>query len=172
MESKQSTRLMHCSIAALAIGCVLSAASALAATTTGSLVVSATVLKSCLISSGTLAFGSYDPTASSPLQANTTVTLTCTPGTTYDIGMNAGGGSGATVTLRQLTSSGNTIGYQLYRDNAYSQNWGNTVGTDTLHATSSGTLLTNTITIYGQMPAGEAAATGVYSDTVTMTVTY
>lgn len=169
----KTTRLMRLSIGALAAGCLLGAGSAMASsTTTGSLAVSATVLKSCVIGSGTLAFGNYDPTANSALQTSTTVTLTCTPGTSYDIGMNAGAGSGATVSLRQLTNSSNTIGYQLFRDSGYSQNWGNTVGTDTLHGTSSGTLLTNTVTVYGQMPAGEAAVIGVYSDTVTMTVTY
>jgi spore coat protein U-like protein len=46
------------------------------------------------------------------------------------------------------------------------------VGTDTLSGTSSPSTLTNTIPIYGQIPAGEAAAIGNYTDTVTMTVSF
>jgi len=159
---------------AVAVGLMsaLGATSADAATTTGSLVVSATVLKACLISGGTLAFGNYDPSSSTPNNASTTVTLTCTPGTSYNIGMDAGGGTGATVTLRYLSLSSNKLGYKLFQDAGRSTNWGNTVGTDTLHATTSASSVTNTINIYGEIPVNEAAAVGVYADTVTMTVTY
>ena len=52
----ETTRLTRLSIGALAAGCLLGAGSAMASsTTTGSLAVSATVLKSCVIGSGTLA---------------------------------------------------------------------------------------------------------------------
>src|SRR5262249_8397070 len=85
-----------------------------AATSTGTLAVSATVLKSCLISSGTLAFGNYDPTSASPNNTSTTLTLTCTPGTSYDIGMDAGIGTGGTVTLRNMSLLTNTLGYKLF----------------------------------------------------------
>lgn len=159
---------------AVAVGLIsaLGATSVDAATTTGSLVVSATVLKACLIGGGTLAFGSYDPSSSTAATATTTVVLTCTPGTSYDIGMSAGGGTGATVALRYLTLGANKLGYKLFQDAGYLTNWGNTVGTDTLHATTSATLVTNTINIYGEIPVNEAAPVGVYADTVTMTVTY
>lgn len=161
-------------ISAVAVGLIstLGATNADAATTTGSLVVSATVLKSCLISGGTLAFGNYDPSSSTANNASTTVTLTCTPSTSYNIGMDAGGGTGATVTLRYLTLTTNKLGYKLFQDAGRTTNWGNTVGTDTLAGTTSASSVTNTINIYGQIPVNEAAPVGVYADTVTMTVTY
>jgi len=143
-----------------------------AATATGTLSVTASVASVCLISNGTLAFGSYDPTSGAALNAATTLTLTCTLGTPYNIGMAAGAGTGATTTLRVLTSGSNTLGYKLFRDSGRTLNWGNTVGTDTLSGTSSATVLTNTINVYGQIPASEAAATGSYTDSVTVTVTY
>lgn len=150
--------------------CALPAAEA--ATASGTLTVTASVASVCLISNGTLAFGSYDPTSGAALNGSTTVTLTCTLGTPYQIGLDAGAGSGATVALRKLSSGGNTLGYRLFRDASRTLNWGNTPGTDTLDATSSAGSLTNTITIYGQIPASAAVPTGSYSDSVAITVTY
>ena len=155
---------------ALALAGAMPAANA--ATASGSLTVTASVASVCLISNGTLAFGSYDPTSGAVLNGSTTVTLTCTLGTPYKIGLDAGAGSGATVTLRKLTSGGNTLSYRLFRDASRTLNWGNTPSTDTLDATSSAGSLTNTITIYGQIPASEAVPTGSYSDSVAITVTY
>lgn len=150
--------------------CALPAADA--ATASGTLTVTASVASVCLISNGTLAFGSYDPTSGAALNGSTTVTLTCTLGTPYKIGLDAGAGSGATVSLRKMTSGGNTLSYRLFRDAGRTLNWGNTPATDTLDATSSAGSLTNTITIYGQIPASEAVPTGSYSDSVAITVTY
>lgn len=158
--------------AALAAGSLIAVPAANAATASGSLTVTASVASVCLISNGTLAFGSYDPTAASALNGSTTVTLTCTLGTPYQIGLDAGTGAGATVALRRLSSGGNTLGYRLFRDASRTLNWGNTPGTDTLDATSSASALTNTITIYGQIPASAAVPTGSYSDSVAITVNY
>jgi spore coat protein U-like protein len=143
-----------------------------AGTSTGTLTVTASVAGVCTIGNATLAFGTYNPTAATAINMTSTVTLTCSLGTPYNIGMSAGSGTGATTSSRLMTAGSTTLGYNLYRDSGYSLNWGNTVGTDTLSGTSSTSALTNTITIYGQIPAGENAAVGSYTDTVTMTVTY
>src|SRR4051812_6590950 len=53
--------------------------------------------------------------------------------TSYNVGLNAGNGSGATVTNRMMSgSSGATLPYTLYRDAARTSNWGQTSGTDTV----------------------------------------
>ncbi|HET7798296.1 MAG TPA: spore coat U domain-containing protein [Nevskia sp.] len=159
-------------MAAATLSAVGAAMPARAATAGGTLTVNASVASVCLISNGTLSFGSYDPTSGSASNASTTVTLTCTLGTAYKIGLDAGAGSGATVSLRQMTSGGNTLGYRLFRDAGRTLNWGNTPSTDTLDGTSSAVSLTNTITVYGQIPAGTAAPAGTYTDSVAITVTY
>jgi spore coat protein U-like protein len=87
--------------------------------------------------------------------------------------MSAGGATGATVTTRAMTVTGggtSTLGYGLYQDAAHMTNWTN--ATNSYTATSSGTSLTNTVTIYGQIPASEAAPVGSYTDTVVMTVNF
>ena len=167
---KSGIRRKACWAAILALA--LGADGATAGTATGTLSVSASVAAVCIIGNATLAFGTYNPTAATAATANTTVALTCSLGTPYNIGMSAGAGTGATTTLRVMTATSGTMGYKLFRDSGYTMNWGNTVGTDTLSGTSSASSLTNTVSIYGQIPAAEAAANGSYTDTVTMTVTY
>jgi spore coat protein U-like protein len=108
-----------------------------AATSAGSLAVTASVTGVCIIGNATLAFGPYDPTAAAAATANTTVTLTCSLGTLFNIGMNAGIGVGATTTLRVMTSGSGTLVYGLFPDPSFTVNWGNILGTNTVSGTSS-----------------------------------
>lgn len=164
-----SHRLSYLVLAAAAAAL---APAAQAASSGGTLTVSATVASVCLISNGTLAFGTYDPSAGTVLNGSTTITLTCTLGTPYKITMGAGSGTGASTTTRKLTSGANTMSYRLYRDSNRTQNWGDTIDTDSLNGTSSAVSLTNTINVYGQIPAGEAVPGGAYLDSVAITVNY
>lgn len=105
----------------------------------------------------------------SDLDSTNTVTVTCTDGTDYDIGLDAGTGSGATVATRKLTSSGNTLDYTLYQDAPRTTVWGDTVSTDTVSGTASA--LPAIHTVYGRIGNGQNVPGGVYSDTITITVT-
>jgi spore coat protein U-like protein len=69
-----------------------------------------------------------------------------------------------------MTNGSSTLQYKLYSDSGHTVNVGVTVGTDTIAATGNG--LTQTITIYGQIPANQLTTPGVYVDTVTATITY
>lgn len=167
------SRLHPLRLSYLVLAAALAASpAAQAATAGGTLTVSATVASVCLISNGTLAFGTYDPSAGTVLNGATTITLTCTLGTPYKITMGAGAGSGATTTVRKLSNGADTLSYSLFRDSNRTQNWGNTLDTDSLNGTSSGVSLTNTINVYGQIPAGEAVPGGAYLDSVAITVNY
>lgn len=162
-----SSRLLAALAATFAITPV--AASAQTAQTT--MDVSATVVEACVVTATNLAFGTYDPTASSPTDASSAITVTCTPGTGFTVGLNAGTTSGATVTSRQMASGSERLGYGLYQDVGRSVNWGNTPGTDTPAAATAG-LTPAVLTVYGRVPAQQAAAVGSYADTVTITVSY
>lgn len=164
----KSTRL---SWAALGIAGLLLGAnsvSTMAATTTATFAVTATVQATCQISTNPLAFGTY---TGAQIATTTTLAVTCTNTTPYNIGLNAGTATGATVTTRKMTGPASaTLSYSMSRDSAHTINWGQTVGTDTQAGTGNGSA--QTITVYGLLAAGQYPAPGAYSDTITATVTY
>ena len=79
--------------------------------------------------------------------------------------------SGASVAARKLTSAASgTLNYALYQDVGRATLWGQTIGTDTVAGTGSGA--TQTLTVYGRIPALQGSAAGAYTDTITVTLTY
>ncbi len=135
---------------------------------TTSFSVSATVRAACAVSATSLAFGNY---AGVSLNATSTITATCTNTTPYNIGLNAGTATGATVTNRSMTGpAAALLHYSLFSDSARTVNWGNTIGTNTVAKTGSGAA--QTLTVYGQVPAGQHVTPGSYADTITVTLTY
>lgn len=139
-------------------------------TSTTTFQVTATVLSSCVLVATPLAFGNYDPNGSVDLDATSSITATCTVGTDYDIGLDAGTASGATVTTRQMTNGTDALNYALYRDAARTQNWGQTIDTDTVSGT--GQLLPTVHTVYGRIPQGQNVPALLYTDTITATITF
>ncbi|KPF62166.1 spore coat U domain-containing protein [Porphyrobacter sp. AAP60] len=158
-------------LAALAIGSAIVPSAALAQTAQTTMDISATVVNACVVSATNLAFGNYDPTAGSPTDASSSITVTCTPGSSFTVGLNAGTTSGATVSNRMMASGSNRLDYALYSDVARTTNWGNTPGSDTpaaITAVSSPSILT----VFGRVPAQQSVVAGSYTDTVTITVSY
>jgi spore coat protein U-like protein len=147
---------------------ILPVSSTVAATANTTFQITATVSATCLISATNLAFGTYSGTA---VNATSTVTVTCTNTTPYNVGLDAGTSTGANVNGRKMTGPGSaTLGYSLYQDSAHTTIWGNTVGTNTEAGTGSGSA--QALTVYGQLPAGQFVAPGSYTDTITATITY
>ena len=155
---------------AAAILAATSAHAALAATQTTTFQVTATVQTACVIGSATdLAFGAY--TKSANLDATSTISVACTNTTPYDVGLNAGTSTGATVTTRHMTGpSSALLAYNLFSDASRTVNWGNTVGTDTVHVIGTGAA--QSLTVYGEVPSGQRPTPGAYADTITVTVTF
>jgi spore coat protein U-like protein len=117
-----------------------------------------------------MAFGIYTGVVSNQ---TSTVTVNCTGGTIYNVGLNPGLATSATVTTRKMTgqfTTTNTLGYGLYTDSGHSANWGQTAGTDTVSGVGSGA--NQPLTVFGQIPAGTVPAADSYADTITATVTY
>ena len=129
-----------------------------------------TVTSSCVINSAsTLNFGSQG-VLTAAVDNTSTLQVQCTNTTPYNIGLDAGAGSGATVAARKMTNGSATVTYSLYTDAGRATVWGNTVGTDTVAATGNGA--SQTYTVYGRVPAQTTPAAATYTDTVTLTVTY
>jgi spore coat protein U-like protein len=155
------------SLAALIAGLAFPAAQATTQTTTFQ--VTATVAAACNINSAAnLAFGQYTGTQE---DTTSTITVTCTNTTPYDLGLDAGTSAGATVTTRAMTGPASALlNYSLFRDAARTLNWGNTVGTDTLHVIGNG--VAQFSSVFGRIPAAQALVPGSYTDTITVTLTF
>ncbi len=141
---------------------------ALATTQTASFTVSTAIVATCTITTTPLSFGTYTGLA---LTSTSSITVTCTNSTPYDVGLSAGTAAGATTINRSMVGPSSTLlSYELDSDSAHTVNWGNIVDTDTIEVTGNG--LGQTLTVYGQIHAGQYYLPGLYSDTVTATVTY
>jgi spore coat protein U-like protein len=141
-----------------------------AATKTATFVVQAQVVADCAIVAADLNFGSVGVLTANN-DAQTSVTCTCSSTTPYSLGLNAGTATGSTVTNRLLANGASTLQYQLYRDSARTQVWGNTIGTDV--TTGTGTGNGQTYVVYGRVPVQSATpAPGTYTSTLTVTVTF
>jgi spore coat protein U-like protein len=144
---------------------------AMGATATGNMNVRITIQAECKIqTSADLDFGTRG-VIDANVDQTSTIGVQCTSGQTYNVGLSAGGGAGATTTVRKMTGpAAAIINYALYRDTARTLLWGVTIGTDTLAGTGNGNV--QNLTVYGRVPPQVTPAAGVYTDTVAITVTY
>jgi spore coat protein U-like protein len=168
--------MIQAKVFTLACLLVVAAGSAFAGTATSNMSVTATVTANCTITANALNFGAYDPivaNAAAPLNGNTTINVVCTNGSpatvTMDQGLTPAGGSTAAAPLRQMASGGNFLGYFLYQDNANTIVWGNTPGTGEAYT---GTGVSTSVNVFGQVPAGQNVPAGSYGDTVVATITF
>ncbi len=137
-------------------------------TVAATLTVNATVQATCQVSATAMAFGTYTAAAAT---STSVLSFTCTNSTSYNVGLSAGIAAGATVTNRSMTGPASALlRYKLFRDSGRTANWGNTVGTDTVAGTGNGA--SQSLTVYGQIPAAQFVQPGSYADTITATVTY
>lgn len=145
-----------------------------AADATGTLSVTATVVKSCSVTGNTLAFGNYggaNDATISQVDGSATIAVACSSGSPYTVALDNGTGSGATAAARKMTGGiGGTdlLTYSLYTDSGRSNVWG---GATTVAGSGNGG--NQTLTIYGRIPGSQLASSpGSYADTVTIDVNY
>lgn len=149
----------------------LFAAPARTATTTTTFQVQLTIVAECSVAAPpTLDFGSIGSLTAVP-PATTTISVTCTPTTTYNIGLDKGL-YGASVTARKMqgTAFSQQVSYALTQDVAGLLNWGNTLGVDTVAGVGTGLAIPHIV--YGAVPSQPTQQPDAYSDTITVTVTY
>jgi spore coat protein U-like protein len=134
--------------------------------------VSASVSNACRITLATdLNFGNTDSLKASLYQTSA-IMVRCPVGTEWRLGLSNGNHPEGTTRRMLSSASGQYVTYELYRDSVHTERWGNTVGTDTASGAGEGESTPITRTIYGRVPAQPTAAPGLYSDTVTVTLTY
>jgi spore coat protein U-like protein len=118
-----------------------------------------------------MAFGNLPGLAvTTTLNVSGSVSVTCTNSDAYNVALDKGT-NGSSVTARQMSDgAAHTINYSLFRDSGHTNNWGQTVGTDTVTGTGNGSA--QSITVYGQIPSQNVSVVNPYTDTVNITVTF
>jgi spore coat protein U-like protein len=148
----------------LALG--LASTSAFAATNTATnFQVTAAVGTACTVKATNMNFGTVVTTVANI--ASSTVTINCTNGDVYSVGLSAGTG-GTDETHRAMKSGANSMTYALYSDTNHTVNWGTTAG----QVAGIGNGSDQPLTVFGQIPIQTQPATGNYSDTITVNLTY
>ncbi|TSI49490.1 Csu type fimbrial protein, partial [Klebsiella aerogenes] len=85
-----------------------------------------------------LAFGNVPSPVTANVDRTTDIGLVCTGRTPWQIGLDNGLNASGTV-RRMRSAGGQFVSYELYRNSPRSLRWGNTLATDTLAGTGSGT---------------------------------
>jgi spore coat protein U-like protein len=128
---------------------------------------------SCTVAATSVAFGTYTPLQTSALEADGTITITCTDVVFDTATVSLSTGLSGTYTNRTLTSGAATLSYNLYTSAADSAVWGNGSGSSsTVQADIWFFAPTATLTVYGAVASGQDPAPGTYTDTITVSVSY
>ena len=141
-------------------------------TATAGMAVGVEIVAACTVSVADLNFGAYASNSKTPVQGQTTIQLRCGAGAVAELSLDAGSGPGATTSNRRLEqdSGRSRLDYDLFQDPGRTIHWGNRSGVDTLEVVATGAQ--QTVPIYGQIPSGQRALEGTYSDTITLRVQY
>ena len=163
--------------AALATMIMLTGTAANAATATGTFDVLLTIEKSCSVAAGgsNIDLGTVASSATNVAGSNT-ITVTCTKGTPYHIGLAPSGGATDGSGTMTSTTAGNTdeVPYQLQQAAGVGGAvWGNTATEVTVGngVAGTGSGASQSHTVHALAPSANFTA-GSYRDTVTVNVNY
>lgn len=149
-------------------GTVPSCQSAEMRTLSTTMYVGASLTATCRIESATnLDFGSVDGVLGQNVDSNSTITVTCTQSTGFNVGLD--NGLNASGTTRRMRGTAGYIPYELYRDASRSTRWGNDASS-WVHTAGVGT--PQALTVYGRVRPQTMPGGGNYQDTIVVTVTY
>jgi spore coat protein U-like protein len=131
-------------------------------------------LEACTVSAAGVSFGVYNILLPAPNDSTGSVVLQCSP-SDKNIRVSLGTGSSGTYAARTLVQGSNQLLYNLYRDATRTAVWGDgTGGTAVLliPTWTGGPNTSQTHVIYGRMPAQQDAASGIYADSIVVTVDF
>jgi spore coat protein U-like protein len=139
--------------------------------------VSATVTTACNVQNGSLTFSTVS-TLSAAIQGTGSLSVACSGAAPYSVGLGLGNyASGSQRRMYSLLAN-SYVSYNLYTDSGYSDPWSTTTsassctnGASTCYL-GTGNGAYQTVPVYGTVPAQAGEAAGIYSDTVTATITY
>ncbi len=138
----------------------------------------------CSVTASGVAFGVYDPSLATPDDTTGSIVVTCVytgPGgadtANYTVTLSTGTGGG--YAPRNLAAGASRLGYNLFRDAARTQVWGNASAGTTIITGSlkvgpgvGNRTATATHVVYGRIPQLQDADTGNYTDSILVTLTF
>jgi spore coat protein U-like protein len=137
----------------------------------------AAVPNSCnIIGLGNVNFGSYDTLSGANVDSTGSVTVDCGPSSwTYNVRISIGpsSNSGSFIPRQmKLTTGTDLLNYNLYRDAARTDIWGDGTGGTSLWIVNIQKNRPWTGTIYGRMPGNQDVRVGQYGDNMIIQVDY
>lgn len=128
----------------------------------------ATVPGSCTLQGATdLNFGSLMSISTGLIEKSSTISLSCTKRTAWQIGLD--NGKHWNGSSRRLKNGSAYINYELYKSAGWDR-WGDTLNADA--RTGTGTGVTEPVTVHGRITNQPLTQAGRYGDTIKVTVTY
>lgn len=155
-------------LAALLVGGV---SPAFAATVSDTFGVSIDIAEECFVTvtAANVNFGQVNRSITANTDAASVVSVRCTTGTPWIVGLN--GGLNSNAGTRRMVNGTTFVPYTLFRDSARTAAFGDTAGTNT--AAGTGTGVNQEVNVYGRvLGSATNVAAGTYRDTVRATVTY
>jgi spore coat protein U-like protein len=149
-----------------------SGSAASAATATGSLTVQATVVDTCSVSNGLLDFGVVNPTNGTLLPALGGVSVTCSLGTPFSVGVDNGSNASSGQRRLRRDATGDYLNYELYKDLTMQARFGDTDASDRVTGQIGLGITANLVPFYGYITSGQTGGGGVYSDSIQVTVRF
>ena len=142
---------------------------------TQDIVVTAFVPNVCIVDVTTQTTMSFDlsgvASATLPFDATTTLAWRCSAG--FNTAITIGPGVSADQENRTLLFGAIPLAYNLYTDVTFATIWGDGTGTTaTVPVAGTGMAALGTTTVFGRIPlaAAQVAVTGIYTDTVFVTI--
>jgi spore coat protein U-like protein len=177
------------SAAAIAAAALAFSSAHAASPQTTPVTVGATVSASCQVNSaGNLNFGNYDVFSASSTPGSSTISITCSAGSSITVALSVGSNSTSFNPRTMKDSGGNVLNYNLYTTSVTNSGctggtiWGDgTASTVTEPNPSTPALVASSrftpvpLTVFGCIPSGQdvkGGPTETYTDVITVTVSF
>ena len=155
---------------------LIASGNSVAGTSTGTILVNANVVSSCIVTAVPLAFGIYDGTAATDTTASTPVTLVCAGTSTATLTLNDGDNFSTSRRMKNALGTEH-LSYGLFKPTsatplaacAYTTPWGASANG---FAVAGIGLTAAVFNVCGSIPKGQNVSFGVYTDAVVVTATF
>jgi spore coat protein U-like protein len=120
-----------------------------------------------------MAFATYTA-GGGPVSGSATITVKCSSALAFKVALGPGATPGGSISQRLLSNGSQSLQYNLYTASDLSSIWGDGTTGMTLSGMASGEVTTS-LTVFAEVPdsaMNRLATPGVYTDLVTVTITY